>query len=113
MGGSMFTISGTKGGDLVKVVSYLISKDNLGPSKDTIILGKVKKYLNQCFNHEGNILKELELSEANVKLYEDLKEDKLNFEELRNQFKDMLFKFVYSEYNEELTQRLNYESLDL
>ena len=113
MGGSMFTISGTKGGDLVKVVSYLISEDNLGPSKDTIILGKVKKYLNQCFNHEGNILKELGLSEANVKLYEDLKEAKLNFEELRNQFKDMLFKFVYSEYNEELTQRLNYESLDL
>ena len=42
MGGSMFTISGTTGGDLVKVVSYLVSEDNLGPDKDTIILGKVR-----------------------------------------------------------------------
>ena len=113
MGGSMFTISGTTGGDLVKVVSYLISEDNLGASKDTIILGKVKKYLNQCFNHEGNILKELGLSETNVGLYEKLKEAKLNLEELKNQFNDILYKFVYSEYNEELTERLNYESLDL
>ena len=113
MGGSMFTISGAAGGDLVKVVSFLISEDNLGPDKNTIILGNVKQYLNQCFNHDGKILEELGLMEADMKFYEDLKEAKLNLEEIKNQFSDMLYKFVYSEYNEELNLRINYESPDL
>ena len=109
----MFTISGAAGGDLVKVVSFLISEDNLGPDKNTIILGNVKQYLNQCFNHDGKILEELGLMEADMKFYEDLKEAKLNLEEIKNQFSDMLYKFVYSEYNEELNLRINYESPDL
>ena len=113
MGGSMFTISGTTGGDLVKVVSYLISEDNLGPGKDTIILGKVKQYLNQCFNHEGNILEELGLDENSIKPFEKLKESQIKLEEYKNQFNDLLFKFVYSEYKEELEQRINYETSEL
>ena len=113
MGGSMFTISGTTGGDLVKVVSYLISEDNLGPGKDTIILGKVKQYLNQCFNHEGNILEELGLDENIMEPFEKLKESQIKLEEYKNQFNDLLFKFVYSEYKEELEQRINYETSEL
>ena len=110
MGGSMFTISGTTGGDLVKVVSYLISEDNLGADKDTIILGKVKQYLNQCFNYDGKILTELGLDERD---FEELKKAQLNLEEYRNQFADVLYKFVYSEYQEELNQRIKYNTPDL
>jgi len=113
MGGSMFTISGTTGGDLVKVVSYLISEDNLGPDKDTIILGKVKQYLNQCFNHDGNILIELGLDEISMQPFEKLKEAQIKLEEYKNQFNDLLFKFVYSEYKEELEQRKNYATSEL
>ena len=113
MGGSMFTISGTTGGDLVKVASYLISEDNLGPGKDTIILGKVKQYLNQCFNHEGNILKELGLDKNSMEPFEKLKEAQINLVEYKNQFNDLLFKFVYSEYKEELDQRINYATSEL
>ena len=109
----MFTISGTTGGDLVKVVSYLISEDNLGPGKDTIILGKVKQYLNQCFNHEGNILEELGLDENSMEPFEKLKESQIKLEEYKKQFNDLLFKFVYSEYKEELEQRINYETSEL
>ena len=110
MGGSMFTISGTTGGDLVKVVSYLISEDNLGADKDTIILGKVKQYLNQCFNYDGKILTELGLDERD---FEELKKAQLNLEEYRNQFADVLYKFVYSEYQQELNQRIKYNTPDL
>ena len=109
----MFTISGTTGGDLVKVVSYLVSEDNLGPDKDTIILGKVKQYLNQCLNHEGNILEELGLDENSMEPFEKLKESQIKLEEYKNQFNDLLFKFVYSEYKEELEQRINYETSEL
>ena len=113
MGGSIFTISGTTGGDLVKVVSYLISKDNLEPDKDTIILGNVKQYLNKCFNYDGKILNELGLVESDIDKYEDLKKAKLSLEELKSQFEDIKFKFVYSEYKDELNQRINYESEEL
>ena len=113
MGGSIFTISGTTGGDLVKVVSYLISKDNLEPDKDTIILGNVKQYLNKCFNYDGKILNELGLVETDIDKYEDLKKAKLSLEELKSQFEDIKFKFVYSEYKDELNQRINYESEEL
>ena len=113
MGGSMFTISGTTGGDLVKVVSYLVSEDNLGQGKDTIILGKVKQYLNQCFNHDGKILEELGLDENSMQPFEKLKEAQIKLEEYKNQFNDVLFKFVYSEYKEELDQRINYATSDL
>ena len=113
MGGSMFTISGTTGGDLVKVVSYLVSEDNLGQGKDTIILGKVKQYLNQCFNHDGKILEELGLDGNSMLPFEKLKEAQIKLEEYKNQFNDVLFKFVYSEYKEELDQRINYATSEL
>lgn len=113
MGGSLFTISGTLGDDMVNVISFLISEDNLGQDKDTIILGNVKQYLNKCFNHGGNILEELGLRNEDMQHYEKLKEAKLQMEELKNQFNDKLYKFVYSEYNEELTQRIDYNTSDL
>jgi len=113
MGGSLFTITGTLGNDLVNVVSYLISEDNLGTNADTIILGKVKKYLNKCFNSNGNILSELGLVESDMNSFEKLKEAKLQMEELKNQFNDKLYKFVYSEYKDELTQRIEYKSDEL
>ena len=113
MGGCLFTITGTMGDDLVNVVSYLTSEDNLGPDKDTIILGKVKQYLNQCFNYEGNILAELQLPAEDMQYFENLKSAQLELEELKNQFNDKLYKFVYSEYKEELEQRINYNTEDL
>jgi len=113
MGGSLFTISGTTGGDLVTVVSYLTSENNLGQDKDTIILGNVKQYLNKCFNHNGKILDELGLKETDMKSFEKLKEVKLQLEELKDQFNAILYKFVYSEYNDELEQRLKYNTSDL
>ena len=113
MGGSLFTISGTVGDDLVNVVSYLTSEDNLGPDKDTIILGNVKQYLNRCFNYDGNILSQLNLVDEDMNYFEKLKKAKLELEELKNQFNDKLYKFVYSEYKEELEQRINYNTADL
>ena len=113
MGGSLFTISGTTGGDLVTVVSYLTSEHNLGQGKDTIILGNVKQYLNKCFNHDGKILDELGLKEDDMKSFEKLKDVKLQLVELKDQFNAILYKFVYSEYNEELEQRLRYSTSDL
>ena len=111
MGGSWFTISGVLGDDLVNVISYIISEDNLGQDKDTIILGNVKQYLNRCFNDDGNILSELGFK-AQMESFEKLKETQLVLEEIKNQFSDKLNKFVYNEYLEELKDRVEFNSPD-
>ena len=80
MGGSLFTISGTIGDDLVNVVSYLISEDNLGTNSDTIILGNVKQYLNKCFNDDGSILEELGFDSSDTGMLESLKKSKADIE---------------------------------
>ena len=94
-GGSWFTLAGVVGNDLAGVISFLISKDNLGADKDTIILDNVKQYLNKCFNGDGNILTELGFS-SDMDNFELLKENKLKIEEIQNQFNDKLQKFVYT-----------------
>ena len=109
MGGSWFTIAGVLGDDLVNVISFIISEDNLGPDKDTIILGNVKQHLNKCFNDDGNILENLGF-DTQMESFETLKQTQLLIEEIKNQFTDKLNKFVYNEYLEELNDRVDFNS---
>jgi len=109
MGGSWFTIAGVLGDDLVNVISFIISEDNLGPDKDTMILGNVKQYLNKCFNDDGNILDQLGF-DTRMEAFETLKKTQLLIEEIKTQFNDKLNKFVYNEYLEELNDRVNFNS---
>ena len=112
MGGSLFTMAGRVGEDLVGAISFIISKDNLDADKNTIILGNVKNYLNKCFNGDGNILTELGF-ETEMGKFKELKESKLKMEDFIDQFKDKTKKFVYNEYLEEYNDRINYNTLDL
>ena len=111
MGGSLFTMAGRVGEDLVGAISFIISKDNLDADKNTIILGNVKNYLNKCFNGDGEILTELGF-ESEMNNFKDLKESKLKMEDFIDQFKDKTNKFVYTEYIEELEERTNYNTPD-
>ena len=112
MGGSLFTMAGRVGEDLVGAISFIISKDNLDADKNTIILGNVKNYLNKCFNGDGEILTELGF-ESEMDNFKDLKESKLKMEDFIDQFKDKTKKFVYNEYLEEIEDRINYNTPDL
>ena len=113
MAGSWFTMAGKIGDDLVNVISFIISNDNLAQDKDTIILGGVKLYMNKCFNGDGNILTELGFDNVKMESFKNLKESKLKIEEIINQFNDKKNKFVYSEYLEEFQNRIDYNSPDL
>ena len=56
--GSLFTLIGKVGSDGTSIISYLVSEDNLGEDKDTILLKPAKKYLIRCFNNgDGKIEK--------------------------------------------------------
>ena len=48
-----------------------------------------------------------------MEYFENLKSAQLELEELKNQFNDKLYKFVYSEYKEELEQRIDYNTEEL
>ena len=60
--GSLFTLIGTIGKDVTSVVSFLISEDNIGEGKETVIIpDNIKNYLTTCINGKGDIMNDLGL----------------------------------------------------
>ena len=110
MFGSIFALSGKIGNDMTSVVSYLVSKENLGQNSETILLGDVKKYLNKCFNSDGEILSELGFNMGSMNSFDILKNSELQLEDLEKDIKDKQHKFVYNEYNSQFEKRVNYKS---
>lgn len=110
--GALFTISGRVGEDMISVVAYLVSEENLGEDSDTILFGEVKKYLNKCYNGDGDISKELGFNE-DMKYFQILKNAELKFGEIKPQFVDKKQKFVYKEYLSELNKKCEFNSDEL
>ena len=111
--GSLFTISGVVGEDMMSVVAYLVSEDNLGENSDTILFGEVKNYLNKCYNDNGDILAELGLNVDNMNHFQILKNSELKFNEIKQQFNDKTHKFVYNGYLSELNEKVGFNSDEL
>jgi hypothetical protein len=110
--GSLFTLFGAYGKDMTSVLAFLVSEENLGEDKDTILLGDVKKYLNKCFNGNGEILSEMGFRDE-MEAFETLKEAELNMEEIQNEFKNKKSMFVYTEYLSQINDRNEFNSRDL
>ena len=110
--GSIFTISGKVGEDMISVIAYLVSEENLGENSETILFGDVKKYLNKCFNYNGDIFTELGFDNS-MDNFPKLKNAELQLEDIQQEFRDKQKKFVYSEYLEELNNKVAFKSDDL
>ena len=71
--GSLFTLIGTVGGDVVTVVTYVISIDNLGDGKENAIIDQIgedaKNYINRCINSDGKIVFTNDNGESNTYTY--------------------------------------------
>ena len=111
--GSMFTIIGTLGKDLISVINYLVSNKNLN-AESPLIIGEEGKKINACFNGNGDILTELgfnltELDAINklYELYNTLDEIERNFNSLRESKLS-----VYYTMDDDLKQRVQYETTD-
>ena len=111
--GSLFTLFGKIGEDMMSVFAYLVSEENLGPESDTILLGDVKQYLNKCFNYDGDISSELGLTSDMKTAFENIKSNELKLEEIKNEFNDKKHAFVYNEYLSEVNKRISYSSSEL
>lgn len=111
--GSLFTLFGKMGEDMISVFAYLVSEENLGQTNETILFGDVKKYLNKCFNGDGDILSELGFNMDSMKNFPVLKNAELQLNDIEEEFKDKQEMFVYKEYLSELDKEVNYKSDDL
>ena len=111
--GSLFTLFGKMGEDMISVFAYLVSEENLGQTNETILFGDVKKYLNKCFNGDGDILSELGFNNQSMNNFAILKDAELQLNDIEEEFKDKQEKFVYREYLSELDAKVNYKSEDL
>jgi len=94
--GFFCTLIGTLGGDLISVVSFLVSEENLKAS-EPILLSEGGDMLNKCINGDGDITEDLGLKDNQaLKSMEDLKTYKTQLIQTKKEF------------NEALTNRPNY-----
>jgi len=94
--GFFCTLIGTLGGDLISVVSFLVSEENL-KAKEPILLTEGGDMLNKCINGDGDITEDLGLKDNQaLKSMEDLKTYKTQLIQTKKEF------------NEALTNRPNY-----
>ena len=111
--GSLFTLFGKMGEDMISVFAYLVGEENLGQNNETILFGDVKKYLNKCFNGDGDILSELGFDMDSMQNFYVLKNAQLQLNDIEEDFKNKQARFVYTEYLSELNEKVNYKSEDL
>ena len=75
--GFIFGLIGTIGNDVMSVISFIVSEDNLGEGKDNIIVdkfGEAKDYLNICINGNGSIIDLLNIDTSQMNSFDQILE---------------------------------------
>jgi len=108
--GSLFSLIGKIGEDAMSVISFLISDDNLGENKETILLSSVKDYLGVCINGDGEISDKLGIDKSYTKSFDDIKYAQGNITKAKNEFEDKLQMYTYSYIIKELQERREFKS---
>ena len=111
--GFLFAFIGTIGNDVMSVVSFIVSEDNLGEGKGNIIvdqLGEAKDYLNICINGNGSIIDLLNIDMSQLNSFDQILEIKNQINNTIQQFEDNKMFVTYSIYKDQLNARLNLSS---
>ena len=109
MVGFIFSLVGTIGYDVMSVLSYVLSEDNLGPNGDNIIvnqLGDSKKYLDECINGQGKILDLLGIDPSQADSLNNVTSIEDEIDKAVTTFRDKLDCYTYNIYKEKLQDRL-------
>ena len=110
--GGLIGLLGKIGIDLVSVMNFIISKDNLNANEPEII-GKIDKadYLIRCLHKDGDLATELELEDkaSSIQKLNDLKESLVNLSEIYssqtkstfpNEYYELLVKYYKNNFYE-------------
>ena len=106
--GFLFSFIGTVGKDMVSVLKYFISEENLGKEEPTLF-GEAGKKLNSCFNGNGVILENMAHMDSFDQL-DDINEEIISYE---NTFRDLSRREVaYNQMIDYLNERVHYTKCD-
>ena len=86
--GFILSFVGTIGSDMVYVINFFISEENLSKEEPTLF-GNEGKKLNKCFNGEGDILNDLGLNLDDIGSFDELNEINKQIEIIENNFTDL------------------------
>ena len=116
MVGFIFSLIGTIGYDVMSVLSYVLSEDNLGPNGDNIIvnqLGDSKKYLDECINGNGKILDLLGIDPSQADSLNNVTSIEDEIDNAVQTFNEKLDCYTYKLYKEKLDDRLTLKDENL
>ena len=109
--GSIFTLFGTVGKDLISVVSFLVSDKNLN-KPEPILVGGAKDYLTKCINGNGDITEDL--FGDNLSHMENINKLRTASIEIKTLIMQLEYlktnTFTYNQYKDECEKRINYQT---
>ena len=109
--GFIFTLIGTVGKDLISVVEFLVSDNNLDKGENAILLGGASTYLIKCINKDGNLKNELNLDLDSMNKIDDLKAASIRINNIADQTKGLFnTKFAYKAYKANFDSIKNYQT---
>jgi len=112
--GFLFSFIGTIGKDMVTVLNYFISEENLGKKEgegEPLLFGSEGGKLNKCFNGDGDILEDLGFDLGDIGSFDELNNINEEIDTYGQTFKDITQKkFAYSEMKKALEERVEYKT---
>ena len=110
--GSILALVGRIGGDMMSLLSYVISVENFNGTSPLLVgeLGDAKDYVYRCIHGDGDIAKELKLGDS-LDSFESIKDVESNLETVKNNFTTIIQSLpVYNKIIEQLDKQSNYSA---
>jgi len=107
--GSLFALIGKVGEDAMSVISFVVSEDNLGEGKETILVNSAKEYLEVCINGNGDLSDQFGFKDS-MKDLDKIKYAQSNITYAKNEFESKLQMVTYSKIIRELEERRNFKT---
>ena len=110
--GSILALLGRIGGDMMSVISYVVSIDNFKSENPVLLnkLGEANQYLNVCLNGDGDIAAELNISDS-IGSFDEINSAQASIEQAINNFSSVLeLNLAYNYAKEFYEKRVNYET---
>ena len=118
--GFLFSFVGTIGEDVMNVVSFVLSEENLGKNgtggEGILVdkLGQAKSYIDRCVNGDGKIENEIGLDDDQINSFQNISDTQDMISDTENQFQDIKDNLVtYNIYKTFLEKRETLNSPEL
>ena len=114
--GFLFAFIGTIGYDVMNVISYVVSEENLGEDGEGILVGKLgesKKYLSTCVNGDGNLEKDLGLDMDQIESFDEINEAEASIDSAKRQFIEKLQFPTYEYFKKSMEDREKLAAIEL